>query len=178
MEEIWKDIIGYEGLYQISNLGRVKSLEKTVKVGKQYNRFPEKILSNKCLDKNGYNIFSANKDGLQKTLKVHREVAKCFIPNPENKPQVNHINGIKNDNRVENLEWCTNRENINHAYFNKLCVAAKGSKCGASKYKEDDILKIRKMAENGILHKDIAIMYKMSKKNVHNIINRKSWNHI
>lgn len=102
--EIWKDIKGYEGLYQISNLGRVKSF-KTKK---------NKYMTPKD-DSRGYlQIQLVNKEGIRKTIKIHRIVAETFIPNPENKPCVDHINTIKKDNRVDNLRWCTKKENSNN----------------------------------------------------------------
>lgn len=108
MEEIWRDIEGYEGLYQVSNLGRIKSFIS------QRNK-KEKIL-HPSNDKDGYLFIGLYKNGNQKPKRVHRIVAGNFIPNTNNKPQVNHINGDKKDNRVENLEWCTCKENIVHAW--------------------------------------------------------------
>ena len=110
-EEIWKPIKGYEGLYEISNLGRVKSLN--------YNRTgKEEILKNaEC--SNGYLTVGLTKNGKQKLFKIHRLVAEAFIPNPENKPCIDHINTIKNDNRVENLRWVTNEENNNNPLTKK-----------------------------------------------------------
>jgi len=108
--EIWKDIKGYESLYQISNYGRLKSLIKK-----------EKIIIIKLIhDKKNYLNYTLHKNGRTKSEKIHRLVAEAFIPNSENKPQINHINGIKTDNRVCNLEWCTNSENQIHAYKNGL----------------------------------------------------------
>ena len=107
MKEIWKDIPQYEGLYMVSNLGRVKSLPKL-------RCKSEKILKNK-ITKDGYYETSLSKNGKAKYIRTHRLVAIAFIENVFNKDQVNHIDGNKLNNCVDNLEWCTLQENKEHA---------------------------------------------------------------
>ncbi len=120
MTEIWKDIKGYEGLYQLSNYGRVKALEKYVTRRKcGIKHFPE-IIMKPTSDKDGYLSITFNVHNKAKTFKVHRLVAQAFIPNPKNKPQVNHKDGNKKNNHVDNLEWATESENIQHAYKTNL----------------------------------------------------------
>lgn len=117
--EVWKDIAGYEGLYQVSNLGRVKSLERYVQnhTKKQYR--PEQIKEPSERKSNGggqgYLVLQLYKNNLVQNCYVHRLVAQAFIPNPDNKATVNHKNGNKHDNRSENLEWATYGENNVHA---------------------------------------------------------------
>lgn len=112
MKEIWKDIEGFEGKYQVSNTGYVKSLDFN-HTGK------EKILKNK-VNRQGYEYVTLYKNGKQYYPAIHRLVAEAFIPNPNELEQVNHIDGNKKNNVAENLEWCTNLENMQHAIRNDL----------------------------------------------------------
>ena len=113
--EIWKDIKGYEGYYQVSNLGRVKSIERLVrKSTKQY--MAKSYILTSALTIHGYYFVALCRNSRCKSKTIHRLMLKAFIPNPKNKKCINHINGIKTDNRLENLEWCTHSENLKHAY--------------------------------------------------------------
>ena len=132
MEE-WKDIEGYEGIYQVSNLGRVKSLRDN------FHRPREKIL-NPVNDKLGYNIVCLHKDGKHKNYKIHRLVAIHFIENPNNYPQVNHKDENKTNNTVDNLEWCTSEYNNNYGTRNK-----KAQKSLKEKYKNQKIHSCKKV---------------------------------
>lgn len=115
MIEIWKDIKGYEGLYQVSNIGNVKSLNRVLKrIDNKKCSIREKILKPN-LEKKGYQSVKLCYLKNSKMFKVHRLVAEAFIPNIENKPQINHKNLNKQDNKITNLEWCTAKENIIHA---------------------------------------------------------------
>lgn len=111
--EIWKDISNYERVYQVSNFGRIKSLERKVNSRHKQRTVKEKILRVKY-NKFGYKTVCLSSELQKREFFIHRLVAYAFIPNPENKPQIDHINGIKSDNRVENLRWVTAKENSNN----------------------------------------------------------------
>lgn len=124
--EIWKDVIDFEGIYQISNFCRIKSLSRLWKpTSKGKTKTPELILK-WTVNHDGYLVVDLRNNGKRKGGFSHRMVANAFIPNPDNLPEINHKNGIKTDNRIENLEWCTNLENIQHASVNGLRKDNKG----------------------------------------------------
>ena len=116
-DEVWKDIEGYEGLYQVSNFGNIKSLARIVHSEKRSDyKIKEKVLKQSDTT-TGYKKVELHKDNeKRKSFKVHRLVAQAFIPNPENKREVNHIDGNKHNNNANNLEWVTSSENKLHAF--------------------------------------------------------------
>lgn len=124
MTEIWKDIYGYEGYYQVSNLGNIRSLDRYIKVGKGIRFFKGTTLKT-WLSHNGYVLCNLKKMGKTQTVRVNRLVAIAFLDNPLNYPQVNHKNFDKKDNSVNNLEWCDERYNINYTYKNKTTRSQK-----------------------------------------------------
>ena len=119
MNEIWLPIEEYENLYEVSNLGRVRSLEHTVTNKNGVTRkVPGKILK-PGTQQNGYLTVNLSKNGIYRTYYIHRLVSSEFLPNPDNLPQINHLSEDKLNNSVENLEWCTAKENINYGTRNK-----------------------------------------------------------
>lgn len=134
--EIWKDIKGLNGEYQVSNKGRIKSKERFVKFGKNtYRKVEEKILKSSD-NGNGYKLVSLGKNN--KAKKIHRLVAEAFIPNPDNLPCVNHKDENKANNTVENLEWCTQAYNLNYGTARER--ASKNRKCTKNNERSKEII--------------------------------------
>jgi hypothetical protein len=177
--EIWRPVKGYEGLYEVSNLGRVKSVSRVIRGGR-YNcdrLFKERILKQAACKGNGfYHRVQLNKDSNGRMFAVHRLVAEAFIPNPENKPEVNHVDANRFNNTVENLEWVTQEENIEHARINGLLSKSKGEDRWCAKLKETDVFEIRELHRSGKMNqKEIAKVFNVDHSNINSIIKGKTW---
>lgn len=178
MEEIWKDIEEAKGLYQVSNKGRIKSLERIIirSDNKPYTS-REKILKQQIDKVGGYYMVTLR--SINRTLLVSRLVAIAFIPNPSNKEEVNHKLGDKSKNSTEDLEWTTPVENMRHAFDNKLNSGKLGEINGAHKLTEEEVLEIRELYnKKKAYQRELAKAYGVSTSQIQNIIYRKHWNHI
>ena len=187
MEEIWKDIEGYEGLYQVSNLGRVKSLNRDHQANSRWGKTMKRVIKEKLLkeDKTGrYLRVSLSKNGIKQRFSINRLVAQAFIPNIKNKPQVNHKDGNRDNNQVENLEWCTAKENMQHARSNNLITNIPiGENHPSSKLSKKNAIKIKKIAKIGTRSRPgninkLAKEYGVNRVTITDIVHQKTWKHI
>ena len=173
--EVWKPIEEFKGLYEISNFGNVRSVDRYIEYSNGYSRFYKGKLKKTKLATNKYVLVGLNKDKKEYTRLVHRFVAKAFIDNPYNKHCVNHIDGNKLNNHVDNLEWCTHSENNTHAVQTGLKPI--GSKSYNSKLTEKDVIAIRRLARVRE-QKEIAEAYGVSRSCICTIVSRQKWKHV
>lgn len=170
-EEIWKDIINYEKLYQISNKGKIKSIIGKFSTTTRNRKSIRKVKNLKLnINSNGYYVVSLTKDKIRKRFKVSRLVAIHFVENVDNKPEVNHKDGNKLNNNDWNLEWSTRSENIKHAYDNNLInIKEKSKLCRKLTNKQE--LEIRnKFIPNKYTISMLAREYKVSNSLINKIL--------
>ncbi|ELY6289316.1 HNH endonuclease [Cronobacter sakazakii] len=161
--EVGEYIPGYEGKYSVTKDGHV------------YSHLSERFL-NPSPDNKGYLRVTLYSDGIQKTIKVHRLVAKLFIPNPHCKPEVNHINGDKTDNTSENLEWSTSSENSHHAYRTGLKRGNNGVINGRAKLSEADVIAIRN--SSGMKLRELSAKYGVTEAQISTVRRGNAWRHL
>ena len=160
-----KDIPGYEGRYVVTDEGTILNSK-----GKEiYWRF----------DKDGYKLVLLSNSGIKKSYYIHRLVCMAFLDNPDNKPQVNHKNGIRSDNRLENLEWCTISENVSDGFKRgRKPTIIQGEQAINHKLKGRDIPAIRQMISDGHKIQEISNQFNVSYSTIYSIKSGKNWKHI
>lgn len=178
MNETWIAISGTNNLYVVSNFGQVKSLPRRVASGHGWRDIETKILK-PMINKSGYAyVYYTLADGQRVNHRIHRLVAKAFIPNPQNKSHINHKDGDKLNNRVSNLEWCTNQENSTHAKNNGL-ITHKEENHHAAKLSRGLVQEIYIMYHTeDVSQRWLANRYQVHQKQIWNIVNRKTWENI
>lgn len=178
--EIWKSVKDYEGYYEVSNLGRVKSLAREWITGERFGiRRKDDSILKLGYNKDGYLSVTFCVGKVKKIVRVARLVANHFVENINNYPVVNHLNSIRDDNRAVNLEWVTTKDNVIHSFKNGFRVSKKGEGHYKAKLKNEDILNIKKLYSTGNYSQyELASIYGMGQVNIGRIINGKRWPHI
>lgn len=168
--EQWRNIIGYEGYYEISNFGRVKTNHKKTNALKGINKIKKQYIH-----PNGHLIVGLNINNIRISVKVHRLVAIAFIPNPLNKRVVNHKDGNKQNNHTDNLEWATHSENLFHAYATNLRKRPSGELSSTAKLTNDQVnyIRVKLLGKNTV--QQIADKYDVGETTIRNIKNNKTW---
>jgi hypothetical protein len=169
-KEVWKQISGYEGMYEISDIGRARSVDRIGPDGKNYKGKP----LTPALNRTGYYFVRLRKDGHTKSFKIHRLVAMNFIPNENDKSEVNHIDGNKTNNVVGNLEWVSRSENLKHAFKIGL-KSVEGERNPKSKLTKADVEEIRRRLSEGEFQKYIASDFGITIAAVSDIKTGKRW---
>lgn len=170
-EEEWRDIKGYEGLYQVSNLGRIKGVARI----SPQNHFLKERIRKAETDKDGYKVINLCKNGKVTMLKVHRLVGSAFLDNPSNKPQINHKDGCKCNNCVTNLEWVNGSENVQHAFDTglkePLHIFLYGEENSHCKVTDEQCKEIRRLKmDQRLTNRKLAEMYELGTSQIGRIL--------
>jgi hypothetical protein len=178
MKEQWKKVAGFEEFYEVSNLGRFRSLPKVINGRWGRTKYKGRIIT-PTKHSHGYGVLSLVGEDGKFSVRSHKYVALAFCDNPESKPCVNHIDGNKMNNRADNLEWVTHSENTLHAFKTGLMNNPSGSECHNSKLEENEVKHIRKMVDGGFYQQSfLAECYNVSKSTISDLIHRRTWKHI
>ena len=176
-QEIWKDIKGFEGLYQVSNTGKVRSLDREITKPNKYGEVQNFKLKGKELrfNDNGKGYLSVQL-GRGNRKYVHRLVAEAFVDNPNNSPSINHIDNNTKNNKASNVEWVTQQENIQHKV--KQGRQHKGEKIPSTKLNENDVREIKKLLKEGVPQSKIAEMYGVTQTPISKIKRGVTWSYV
>lgn len=175
--EIWKDVVGYEGHYMVSNMGRVKALRRLLVCNRCKRIYPERLLKPHLNANKGYLQITLTKNPKSWSTTVHRVVADAFVPKPREGLQVNHKDGNKLNNNADNLEWVTPKDNIRHAWRNGLFKPRRGEDSSSAKITEKDVLYIR--SQRGIKNqKQLGQEFGLNPSVISGIQLRNTWKHI
>jgi len=178
INEEWRDAVGYEGFYQVSNFGNVRSCDRYVKCMNEGVALLKGKARKICLSIDGYPRVTTRQSGKGRTETVHTLVAKAFLGDRPVGYHVNHLDGNKQNNFVGNLEYCTQSENQIHAYRLGLKKGLKGESSSRAKLKACDIPEIRNRLAKGQSTSSIAKEYKVSQSTIYFIHTKRSWSHI
>lgn len=182
MQEAWKPVVGFEGIYEVSNFGKVQSLDRMVRHVSKSGRVGERLFPGRVLKlvdhTHGYKSAVLCDSPKRSALLIHRVVAEAFIPNPDNLPWINHKDANKSNNRVDNLEWCTPSDNMQHAMKLGLHPVLRGSQRGTAKLNEESVAAIKKLLTLGFSNEEIANLFKVSTAPISYIRTGKAWNHV
>lgn len=175
-KETWKDIKGYEGLYSISTNGRVKRLARDRIIATGVNK-PLKEKEIKTFEgKLGYIHVNLWKNGKMKQHRIHRLIMLAHTKKPKDKNVINHIDGDKTNNKLQNLEWCTYKENTIHAYKTGLAKGKKGIENSQGRLTNEEVISMRKLYSTGnYTQKEIGEIYGISRRHAGDIVNEKRW---
>lgn len=179
--EKWVPAVGFEGYYEVSDLGRVRSLDRLTKNsrGNGFRKWKGRLLQLNLKNKKKYVNCKLSVEGKTHTRQLHWLVLASFRFKPTaEKCHINHIDGNKRNNKLDNLEWVTPKENVDHAVKTGLHKAAKGSKNGLSKLNEETVLKIKKDMLNGLLNVQISKKYNVSLKMISDIKTKRTWKQV
>ena len=177
-EEQWKGCPGFDGRYEVSNTGKVRSLSRLEECYRGSQRYFFRVRARELKqspDKYGYSIVILSAEGCTHTRKVHRLVAETFLLKPSRTDQVNHKNGVKNDNREENLEWVSAKQNVLHSFQTLGRKALRGEKVAGSKLSEAQVLEIRKRAAGDETQASLAEEFNVSVMTISLIHRRVNW---
>ena len=182
LAEEWRAVVGWEGFYEVSSWGRVRNLDRRVPSKNGGFRTVRGGLRTLGIDRGGYARAALQVGDRANKMLIHRLVALAFIPNPDNLPQVNHIDGNKLNASVDNLEWCTSKHNVQHSWSTGLSKVNENPRRGehlhSAKLTEEQVRSIRKERADGAQIVPLGAKYGVNNSTISSICSRKKWKHV